>query len=282
MKTILCPTDFSSGAENAVLYANELAQEMDTRLILFHSIFAPAAEVVSYGSGPYTHPTKDLAYEDAQRRKLEALKNSLANTDWGMPVQYEAKLRYGLIKDTIQQIIQEEHADLVVIGNEGAEGLKEIFVGSVAADIVKNATCPVLIIPPKATYKPLRKIVFATDLKGEPFLDVHAVITLASLFDAEILFLHIIPEANPVTSQLAQAELDRMKKQFPYQKATFYAEANAHIEEGISQFCRRHHADMLVMGYHPRSFWQHLFSQDYTQEMAYHTYLPLLVIHYRQ
>ncbi|KAA5539940.1 universal stress protein [Adhaeribacter rhizoryzae] len=282
MKTILCPTDFSAGAENAVLYANEMAQYMDARLVLFHSVFAPAAEVVSYGSGPYTRSGKDLAYEDAQKRKLEALKSTLESTDWCMPVQYETKLHYGLTKDTIPQIIQELNADLVVIGNEGADSLKEIFVGSVAAEIIKNATCPVLIIPPKATFKPLRKIVFATDLKGEPFLDVHSVINLASLFEADILFLHIIPEAGTANEEFAQAELDRLHKQFPYQNATFYAEPNAHIEEGISQFCRLHHADMLVMGYHPRTFWQHLFTQDYTQEMAYHTYLPLLVIHYRQ
>jgi len=282
MKTILCPTDFSAGAENAILYTDALAKHLKARLILFHSIFLPATEVVSYGSGPYTRAGKDLAYEDAQKSKLAALKKRLENTDWGMPVQYETKLRYGLTKDTIPQIIREEHADLVVMGNEGAESLKEIFVGSVAADVIKNAPCPVLIIPPKATFKPLRKIVFATDLKGEPYLDVNAVIKLASLFEAEILFLHIIPEAGSAKEEFAQAELDRLHKQFPYQNATFYAEPNAHIEEGISQFCRRHHADMLVMGYHPRTFWQHLFSQDYTQEMAYHTYLPLLVIHYRQ
>lgn len=282
METILCPTDFSAGAENAVLYASDMAKHMEARMILFHSIFAPAAEVVSYGSGPYIRAGKDLAYEDAQQQKLQALKKTLENSDWGLPVQYETKLRYGLTKDTIPQLIREERADLTVIGNEGAESLKEIFVGSVAADVIKNAPCPVLIIPPKATFKPLRKIVFATDLKGEPFLDVHAVIKFASLFEAEILFLHIIPEARTTKEELAQAELDRLHKQFPYQNATFHAEPNAHIEEGISQFCRRHHADMLVMGYHPRTFWQHLFTQDYTQEMAYHTYLPLLVIHYRQ
>jgi len=281
METILCPTDFSPADENAVLYADELAQRMNSRLVLFHNIYAPAPEVLSYGAGPYTRPAKDMAHEEAQRKKLEALKNTLENSDWGMPVQYDTKLRYGLTKETIPQIVREEHVDLVAIGHEGTEGLKEIFVGSVAADIIKNSPCPVLIIPPKATFKPLHKIVFATDLQGEPFLDVHLVLKLAGLFEAEILFLHVITNPSEENKVLAEDRLNHLHKRLPYKNVTFYQEPNPHIEEGISQFCRRHHADMLVMGYHPRTFWQDLFTQDYTQEMAYHTYLPLLIIHYR-
>jgi nucleotide-binding universal stress UspA family protein len=283
METILCPTDLSAGAANAVLYADELAQRMDSRLVLFHSIIATGApQLANYGSGPNTRPAKDIAFEKGQVKKLMAIKNTLESSDFGMPVRYDTKIRYGLTKETIPEVVREEHADLVVIGNEGAQGLKEVFIGSVAADLIKNSRCPLLIIPPKATFKPLRKIVFATDLQGEPFLDVHLVIKLAALFEAEIIFVHVITDPTQENESYAEDELARMGKRFPYKNVSFYKERNPHIEEGISRFCRRHHADMLVMGYHPRTVWQDLFTPDYTQEMAYHTYLPILVIHYRQ
>jgi nucleotide-binding universal stress UspA family protein len=282
METILCPTDFSQAADNAVNYADELAHRMKARLILFHSIYEPeGTEIVSYSGVPYNHPVRDLNYEETQKNKLAHLQTRLQNADWSTQINYETRIKYGLTKNTIAEMIQEEQADMVVLGNEGAEGLKEILVGSVAADVIQKATCPVLIIPPRATFKPLSKIVFATDLRGEPFADVNFVLRLAGLFDAEIIFLHIQTQNSTEVKEEVAAELTKIHKTLPYQNSSFYNEINAHIEDGISQFCRKHKADMLVMGYHPRTFWQNLFTQDYTQDMAYHTYLPLLVIHYR-
>jgi nucleotide-binding universal stress UspA family protein len=281
METILCPTDFSQSADNAISYANELAQRMHARLILFHSIYEPeGSAIVSQAGVPYAVPVRDVKFEEKQKAKLDAIQKRLEHME-GTPVAYETKLNYGITKYTIPGTIQEENADLVVLGNEEAEGLRDIFVGSVAGDIIKSATCPVLIIPPRAAFKPLRKIIFATDLRGEPFTDLNFVLKLAGIFEAEINFLHILTEGSGETEVQIEAELNKLRKSINYPHVTFNTEANKHIEEGISQFCRKNKADMLVMGYHPRSFWQDLFSQDYTQEMAYHTYLPMLIIHYR-
>lgn len=282
METILCPTDFSASSENAVRYADELASRMNTRLVLFHNIATPQAqELVPGGSPPAAANWQDRALEEEKRVKLEALKKALENSAWEQPIPYETILRHGVLRDTVTQAAQELKADLLVIGNEGTEGLKEVFIGSVAEGLIDKVPCPVLIIPPHVTFKPLHKIVFATDLRGEPFADMRWVLKVAALFDTEILFVHVMRHASESYQAYAENELHRIYKDLPYPKATFYKEQNPSIEEGISQFCRRHKADMLVIGYHPRSFWQHLFTDNYSQEMAYHTYLPLLVVHYR-
>jgi nucleotide-binding universal stress UspA family protein len=282
METLLCPTDFSASADNAVLYADELAQRINARIILFHIIYElTAQELVSDDTGHFTRLSVDIAYEEAQRKKLEAIKSTLENTNWGLPVQYETKIKYGQTKNTIPQLVLEEHADLVVIGHEGNNGLKDIFKGSVAADIIQNSPCPVLVIPAKANFKPINKIVFATDLEGEPFTEVGYVSKLAGLFEAEILFLHVLSKPSRKKEVIAEEELNRMYKSMAYKNVSFHQITNTHMEEGISQFCQQHKADMLVMGYHPRPFWQHLFTQDYTRQIADHTYLPLLVIHYK-
>ena len=41
MKTILCPTDFSKGSENAVRYAVELARKYKSKIILMHAYETP-------------------------------------------------------------------------------------------------------------------------------------------------------------------------------------------------------------------------------------------------
>jgi nucleotide-binding universal stress UspA family protein len=288
METILIPTDFSAAAEKAIRYVKDLAQRTPCRLVLLHTIYEPVLTEsipyggVPYGGLPYAEPFRDPEYRQAQQHKLDDLKKSLQKKPWLMPTSFDTKIRYGETKDIISQVAHEEQADLIVLGTEGSAGLEEIVQGSVIAGVIKRAPCPVLIIPPKAVFRNIHKIVFATDLEGEPYGEVVFVSKLAGLFDAEILFLHVLDQDTPARHQKAQQDLERFKKRLAFRKASFHLQVNSHIEAGIQEFARHHKADLLVMAYHPRNFWQHLVAKDYTQKMAYHTTLPLLVIHYRE
>jgi nucleotide-binding universal stress UspA family protein len=286
METILCPTDFSPRSDRAIWYADELAQRMNSRIVLLHTIYEPVVQgfILSsgdrYGGLPSAPPIRDPDYWQEQQGKLEALKKELQNTNWGMPVAYDTKIKYGDTKDTIPQVAHDLQADLIVMGTAGTDGPKDLFAGSQVTEVISNAPCPVLIIPPKATFRPIYRMVFATDLEGEPFAEVAFVIKLAALFDSEIMFLHILADDHPYTRQGAQEAFDRLHKRLAYRNAAFITKTHPHIEAGISQFTSSYKADMLVMGYHPRNLWQHLFTQDYTQELAHHTTLPMLILHY--
>ncbi|AMM49918.1 hypothetical protein TH61_00245 [Rufibacter sp. DG15C] len=283
METILCLVDFTPISDHAARYAADLAHKIEAKLVLFHNIFEPTGtDFIAYGGTPYAVPVRDENIRQAQLDRLNTLKEMLQGLTSELPqVQYDSEIRFGLVRETIAQVAQEVQADLIVLGNEGRKGMKDIFIGSVEADVLECAPCPVLIVSPNSPFKPLEKIVFATDLKGEPFTEVSFVIKLAALFEAELLFLHIQNDELLDSAPLAQADLDLIKKRLPYPKASFYNEVSPHIEEGINRFCLQHQADMLVMGFHPSSFWKHLFLQDHAAKVAQHTQLPLLVIHYK-
>lgn len=282
MDTILCPTDFSASSENAVLYADEVAARMNMRLVLFHNISAPVArELVGPEANQPAAGWQNPVLEQERKARLEALKKVLEMKAGEAPAPYTTLMRYGQLQESVPEVARQQQASLMVLAHEGVEGLKDIFVGSAAAGLLPQSPCPVLIVPPHATFKPLNKIVVAADLSQEPLADVDWVFRFAALFDAEILFVHVLAQASASSRDYADSELHRKYKALPYSKVSFHLEENPHVEEGLSQFCRRHKADMLVLGFHPKSSWQHLFAEDYTQEMAYHAYLPLLVIHYK-
>jgi nucleotide-binding universal stress UspA family protein len=48
----------------------------------------------------------------------------------------------------IRRFIEEEHADLVVMGTHGRGALKRALIGSVASGVARAASCPVLLVPP--------------------------------------------------------------------------------------------------------------------------------------
>src|SRR5687768_17408006 len=87
METILCPTNFSENSVNAVWYADELAQRMNSRLVLFHNIYEPAGLPFITASGePYAYPVRDPDYEQEQQAKLSVLIKKLQNANWGIPI----------------------------------------------------------------------------------------------------------------------------------------------------------------------------------------------------
>ncbi|AKQ45105.1 hypothetical protein TH63_04780 [Rufibacter radiotolerans] len=282
METIICPTDFSKKSENSIRYADEIAQRMNSRIVLFHSI-VERANVLAMAGGTDSFPSEEeMELERKQLKKLRRIQTYLESTEWGIPVSYETRVSYGETHQNVTTLAQDENADLIVLGSGPTDALKEIVVNSLAGQVINQAPCPVLIIPENATFRPIRKIVLATDLRGFSLSDTAMVLKLASYFGAQIQLLHIISKEDETARQFATEELQRLSKRLPYQRVSINVEVNPNIEEGISRFCRMQKADMLVVGAHATDPWQNLFQVEAPQAPTFHTHLPLMVIHARK
>jgi len=71
MKTILVPTDFSSGSENALYYAIEMAKKTHAKIILFHATHLSASDYLV----PFD--VLQLEHEKAQKNSELKLKQEL-------------------------------------------------------------------------------------------------------------------------------------------------------------------------------------------------------------
>jgi nucleotide-binding universal stress UspA family protein len=60
------------------------------------------------------------------------------------------KVRTGNAREEILEELRETQADLVILGTHGLGGFDRMAIGSVAADVVREAPCSVLVIPPGA------------------------------------------------------------------------------------------------------------------------------------
>jgi nucleotide-binding universal stress UspA family protein len=140
MKTILVPVDFSDVSAKVVETAALLARAFASRVILVN-VAEPEPEFVGYDPGPLTvrvAVTRDL---HADQRRLEALKAGLGGIDvLALHVQ-------GSIPEEILDLAREHAVTLIVMGSHGHGALYHLFVGSVAAAVLKDAHCPVLVVP---------------------------------------------------------------------------------------------------------------------------------------
>lgn len=274
MKTILVPTDFSKNSDNAIHFALELNKKLKSKVILFHSYVVPvfATDI------PEAIPS-DEELKKVSQRAMKKLKEKITME---YPVmEIETLLKPGYAEDEIVEISSGKKADLVVMGTQGASGLREVLVGSITAAVMEDTECPVLAIPEKAEFKHLNKIVFATDYAYNDFENVEKVVDLARRFDAEVILLHI--SNGEIDKAYEFDAIERFKEHMvadsKYDKVTFKLLENRNVIDGLSLYLDEVNADMLAMSMRHRNFFQRVFSRSKTKRMAFHTHIPLLAFH---
>lgn len=133
--TILHPTDFSERCALAFDLACSLAREARARLIVVH-----VAPNVAVAGELVTVPAKPA---DVWRTLQEQLAN-LRSPD--ADVHVEPHLREGDPAAEILRAARDFQCDLIVMGTHGRSGLSRLMLGSVAEQVLRRASCLVLLV----------------------------------------------------------------------------------------------------------------------------------------
>jgi nucleotide-binding universal stress UspA family protein len=62
---------------------------------------------------------------------------------------WKAHIRYGSPRTVIEAAVKKAERDLLVLGSRGHSGLAQIFLGTVAGDVLREVACDVLVVPPR-------------------------------------------------------------------------------------------------------------------------------------
>jgi nucleotide-binding universal stress UspA family protein len=145
-KTFLVPLDSSPVAEQALDYAEALAQAVRGRLVLISVTSTPfdlklvKREMnAEWSAVPWGTPAERLVkYMDGISEKL---------ADSGVPVQ--ARVTNGEITDEILKAAKYEGVDVIVMATHGRSGLGHLLIGSIAGRVAQAAPIPLLLIRSK-------------------------------------------------------------------------------------------------------------------------------------
>jgi universal stress protein A len=133
IKTILHPTDFSATSAHAFQLACSLARDHGGRVIVLHVAVPPVAGYRAIGE-PSTGEWKEL---EEQLKQIHA-------DDLKVPVEHI--LEQGDPAAEIIRVAQEIKSDMIVMGTHGRSPLRRLLMGSVAEQVVRKASCPVLTV----------------------------------------------------------------------------------------------------------------------------------------
>jgi len=138
--TLLCPIDFSEGAQPAVDQAARMAKLLGAQVELFHAFEVPMLSLPDGGwmVGPDVIEALTNRCLDLLEKQAEALR--------AQGVHVNTRLEQGPAAQTITSRASVLKAVMIVIGTHGYTGIKHALMGSVAERIVRTADVPVLTV----------------------------------------------------------------------------------------------------------------------------------------
>ncbi|MBI2963228.1 MAG: universal stress protein [Deltaproteobacteria bacterium] len=143
LEGILAPIDFDEASLAALEAAAELARACGARLTLLHAVPGLAAAVPERHARP--EPAMgggSWAEEEARERLAGIARQRLGG------IEHEILVRIGSPAAVIVDAIADRRPDLVVIATHGRTGAGRLLLGSVAEQVIRRSSRPVLVVPP--------------------------------------------------------------------------------------------------------------------------------------
>ncbi len=140
---IVVPLDGSRLAEEGLGVGLQLARELNATVILLQVIEPPAPLGVTGSALTYGGSNPEVVAAAAQ-----TYLNELARRVAASGVKVETIVRRGHAAATIADSALEQKADLLAMATHGRSGLARLTMGSVANDVLRRATTPVLLARP--------------------------------------------------------------------------------------------------------------------------------------
>jgi nucleotide-binding universal stress UspA family protein len=140
---LLVPLDGSPFGEAALSQAVALARVLDGVVVLLHVLVPPPIHADPHVAQVLME-SMALDDEDAARRYLEEVAGRHASA--GAPI--ETVVRTGNAVETILAETWAADIGLLVMATHGWTGLERMLFGSVAADVLKRSTVPLVVVRP--------------------------------------------------------------------------------------------------------------------------------------
>ncbi len=264
---ILVPTDFSDNARHAIAQAKELAigtKGSITLLFSFYVIYDFAAQVAEMEEQIKKDATKNI------EKELKKLQEAGVNADY--------KIVRNTVPNGILSTAQDLNYDLIIMGTQGASGIKKALVGSNTASVIKSTQIPVLAIPPHSDLVNLYRIVLAVENPEDTQSIMDRITPLIGHMKLPFEIVHVASESSKQTSTSHTDITFQLEKSFPENEFKFIQIYHEQVLDGIDQYIEDHPGILLVMYSKHKSFFESMFSRSHSVQMAYHTHVPLLVI----
>jgi nucleotide-binding universal stress UspA family protein len=275
MKKFLVPTDFSDTSKNAAKFAAQAVAGVKDAMIILYNV----SDKVAAGTDGSLLTESDNDRNIILGNALLQLKDEIQPFAGG--AQIDTVLEYGSsLVENMERYVRHYDIDMVIMGITGATRIEQIFIGSNTLDMVNTAVVPVLIVPPDATFRQIKNVVLASDLKDVAITTpVAAIKAVLDIFKPTLHIVNVDHEHYVAVTDEYKAEANILESMLADYKPEFFFIRQYDFLEAISQYAQDKNIDLIIIIPKTDSFLGGIFKTSHTKKLAYHSHIPIVAIH---
>lgn len=276
MKKILVPIDFSDTANNAFVYALEMAKVYEAKLVLLHTFSLPIVDgqlvPINYVE---MYQTLEELNSDRFKDVIEKLKG-IAKQHNAENITLDHIMMDGDLLYCIKQVVSQDHIDFVVMGTNGASGWLDSFMGTNTSNLISDIEVPVLSVSSETKFQKIKTIGFRTRYKEDEIYALNDVMDLAKRIGAKVKCIYV----KTPDSGFKGGRIEYWESVFENERdLEFFVIPSENIESTIEDFIANQGIDLMAMVSHRKNFFTRLFTTSNTEKMALHSKTPILALH---
>lgn len=278
MNTILIATDFSVTAQHAATYVCKLSRQLNPkRIILYYAlgninpdrifitdVLAPSAEIIA-------------AEKEESMRELNLLMGVLRPLVSSKTTIQLISNDQSLIKG-VNELISQENIDLVSIGISGKGNFNKNVIGSNTLKLMRECLAPLLVVPSKVNFKPIRKVMLAWDHKDtKQTLPVSQLTFILQALLAKLFVVYIDNNSSQTAAEIVEESRD-LHELLKTLNPEVHSPKQRSIADGLLHFVDDHEINLMVIVPKKASFLEEFFNQSSTRKIALRTEIPMLIL----
>lgn len=271
MKRIVVPTDFSPLAENALKVAAQIAKKHNAEIYLLHLLDLPLDLIDPTQGASQDLPESIFFMKLAHQRFAKAMQKPYLEG-----VTIHETVDFNAAFEGIMQVSKKHDCDLIIMGSHGAEGLKEVFVGSNTEKVVRHSEIPVLVIKHEIKEFDVSKIVYATNLSLETASSFNQAQSFAKKFNASISVVFVNTSGKFKTSNEIDEKIKSFKSVAGGEDFEIVVQNDHNTEDGILNYARKINADLIAIGTHGRKGISRLLNGSLSEHIVNHAKRPVV------
>jgi nucleotide-binding universal stress UspA family protein len=275
MKKILYPTDFSDTAENAFIFALQIADHLGASIITLHAFDKPEISDFNLpGVLREVYDSIDLEEFENYEDEIPILRD-IATDNGYYHVPMVHVLEEGAPVSAILRTANKNKADLIVMGATGAGMMEALFFGTISGKVMEQAHCPVIVVPTDAEFDGLiDHIGVATSFTQEDVKLVEALRKFRDVMGSHLHVIHIDTSANGEGEQKMKSFYEPWIQD---KKMTSHCVRHKNVNDGLEAFVKEKNIDLLGILSQQRTWFDEIFEKNRAKELSYQQSIPLLV-----
>jgi len=273
MKNFLIPVDFSDVSYTTAQYAVDMAAHLHAEKIIFYH---------SYAHRPLDGLASDDEHTGYQQSTLRHLKKMVSKLHIPATLPTERLILLAddeQVKAGVESIVSAYAISLIVMGIAGLSDIENTLIGRNTMAVAESGAAPLLIVPRDHRFRPVNKVVYATDLKHvEQITPVTSILRLVSQLEAETHIVHVDPATQGQTPEKIKGKQDILKILAALDPVLEVVSEPVNKAEGIFDYVKQHGIDLILMASRNYGFFERLFHSSVSKRLLNIADVPVVLL----